>query len=309
VLEPDGTLVEFNEACEQLTGYSFEEVRGKRFWDLFVDPQERPAIASALAAVRPGTVSRNENHWITRSGERRLIVWSNAALGDDGRVAYIVSGGIDVTDYRRQQAELKASRARIVEAGMAERRRLERNLHDGAQQRLVALSLALRLAKARLRESAEEAESLLDAASEELAQALEELRELARGIHPAVLTDRGLDAALEALADRAPVPVALDELPAQRLPAAVEAAAYFVVAESLTNVAKYAGAHEAHVRVARLNGAAVVEVRDDGVGGARPAAGSGLRGLADRLAALDGRLEVDSPPGHGTIVRATIPCA
>jgi hypothetical protein len=140
-------------------------------------------------------------------------------------------------------------------------------------------------------------------------RALEELRELARGIHPAVLTDRGLEPALEALAERAPLPVSLDQMPAERLPAPVEAAAYFVVAEALTNVVKYAGASTAAVRIRRNGSYAVVEVRDDGVGGADPTIGTGLRGLADRLAALDGRLEVHSPPGEGTTVRAEVPCA
>jgi signal transduction histidine kinase len=212
-------------------------------------------------------------------------------------------------ELRARVAELQHARERYLRAGLEERRRLERDLHDGAQQRLVALSLQLGLARSRMTTDPEAAGELLDAARAELGHALEELRELARGIHPAVLTDRGLDAALEALADRAPVHVALDETPSERLPGAVEAAAYFVVAESLTNVAKYAAAHEAHVRVSRINGSAVVEVRDDGVGGADAAHGSGLKGLADRLAVLDGVLEVSSPPGEGTVVRATIPCA
>jgi signal transduction histidine kinase len=169
--------------------------------------------------------------------------------------------------------------------------------------------VAAGLARAKVAAEPATAARLLDAARDELKRALEELRELARGIHPAVLTERGLLPALEALADRAPVPVALEDVPGERLPAAVEAVAYFVVAESLTNVAKYARAQEAHVRVSRRNGAAVVEVRDDGVGGADAGAGTGLRGLADRLAALDGRLEVHSPPGEGTLVRGIIPCA
>jgi signal transduction histidine kinase len=151
--------------------------------------------------------------------------------------------------------------------------------------------------------------AMLDAARDELARALEELRELARGIHPAVLTDRGLEAALEALAERTPLPVSLDQMPSERLPAPVEAAAYFVVAEALTNVARYAKASQAEVRIGRNGAYAVVEVRDDGIGGADPATGTGLRGLADRLAALDGRLEVHSPPGEGTTVRAEVPCA
>jgi signal transduction histidine kinase len=183
---------------------------------------------------------------------------------------------------------------------------LERNLHDGAQQRLVALSLSLRLAQARLETEPDEANRLLDAAREELSRAIEDLRELARGIHPAILTDRGLDAALVALSLRSPIPVSVD-VPEERLPGPVEAAAYYVIAESLTNVAKYAQASAATVRVTCENGHAVVEVRDDGIGGADAATGTGLRGLADRVEALAGSLDVDSPVGGGTLVRADIP--
>jgi signal transduction histidine kinase len=193
-----------------------------------------------------------------------------------------------------------------VEAEAAERRRLERNLHDGAQQRLVSLSLALRLAKAKLATDPEGASELLAGAGAELALALEELRELARGIHPAVLTDRGLAAALEALAARAPLPVELD-VPEERLPQPVEAAGFYVVAEALTNVAKYAHASGAWIRVTCGDAQAVVEVSDDGVGGADEGRGRGLRGLRDRLDALDGVLSVESPPGRGTTVRAVIP--
>ena len=208
---------------------------------------------------------------------------------------------------RARVEELRTSRARIVEAGTHERRRLERNLHDGAQQRLVALSLTLRLAQGKVHKDPERANELLDAAQQELTLALAELRELARGIHPAVLSDRGLGAALEALAGRAPIEVDLAELPGDRLPEAIEAAAYFVVAEALTNVVKYAHASQATVRVARLNGHAVVEIADDGIGGADPDRGSGLRGLADRVSALDGRMSLDSPAGAGTRLRAEIP--
>jgi signal transduction histidine kinase len=150
---------------------------------------------------------------------------------------------------------------------------------------------------------------LLDGASSELDAALEELRELARGIHPAVLSDRGLDAALETLARRAPLPVELNRDARERLPESIELAAYFVVSEALTNVAKYADATHAEVNVARRNGKLLVEVTDDGVGGADPDNGTGLRGLADRLAVIEGRLEVESPPGAGTTIRARIPCA
>jgi signal transduction histidine kinase len=208
---------------------------------------------------------------------------------------------------RARVEELRASRARIVEAGTAERRRLERNLHDGAQQRLVALSLTLRLAQAKVENDPAKADELLSAAQEELTLAQGELRELARGIHPAVLSDRGLGAALEALAGRAPIEVELAEVPGDRLPEPIEAAAYFVVAEALTNVAKYAHASLATVSVTRRNGHAVVEVADDGIGGADPDRGSGLRGLADRVSALDGRMLLDSPAGSGTRLRAEIP--
>jgi PAS domain S-box-containing protein len=205
------------------------------------------------------------------------------------------------------RAELAASRRRIVEASDAERRRLERNLHDGAQQRLVALSVALRLAQGRIRESPEGAEELLDIAGGELAEALTELRELAQGIHPAVLTERGLEAALEVLAARTPLPVAVEaELP-ERLPEPVEAAAYYVVSEALANVVKHASARSARVRARAVPGLAVVEVEDDGAGGADLDGGSGLGGLRDRVEALAGLLEIESPIGRGTRVRARLP--
>src|SRR6266508_1299513 len=221
---------------------------------------------------------------------------------------------------RAQLEEVRASRARIVQASDQERRRIERNLHDGAQQRLLTLSLALHTARRQLGADADPA--LLEAlrgASAELHLAIEELRELARGIHPAILTDEGLGPALGALAGRTSVPVALVEVPPGRLPRPVEAAAYFVVCEALTNVAKYADAASASVRVGidddqgsrRQAGGRtglLVEVCDDGVGGADPARGSGLRGLQDRVAAVGGRLSVTSPPGHGTVVRAWLPC-
>ena len=194
-----------------------------------------------------------------------------------------------------------------MEAGYAARRRLERDLHDGAQQRLVALALDLRLARSKLEKDPAATAELLDASIAELSQATDELRELARGIHPALLTDRGLGAALDALATRAPLPVELADVPADRLPEPVETAAYFVVAEALTNVAKYADATHAKVSVERANGTLRVEIADDGVGGADPAAGTGLRGLEDRLAALDGRLVVTSPAGSGTVVRTVRP--
>jgi signal transduction histidine kinase len=211
-------------------------------------------------------------------------------------------------ELRAKVGELRSSRERMLRIGLEERRRLERDLHDGAQQRLVSMALNLRIARDKLRDEPDAAEGLLEGASHELDAALAELRELARGIHPAVLSDRGLDTALETLARRAPVPVEVAALPGERLPEAVELAAYYVVSEALTNVAKYAEASHAVVDIGRDNGRLVVEVSDDGVGGADPEQGTGLRGLADRLAVIEGRLEVDSERGRGTTITARIPC-
>jgi signal transduction histidine kinase len=204
--------------------------------------------------------------------------------------------------------KLAASRARLVAAADTERRRLERNLHDGAQQRLVAIALQLRTIKGALRKDPEGAESLLNEAYGELSETLKELRELARGLHPALLTERGLEPALRALAERAPVPVDLAGVPETRLPESIEAAIYYLVAEAITNVAKYARATRASILVERSNGIANVVVSDDGIGGAQPGRGSGLVGLADRVEALGGRLHVESPPGLGTSLSAEIPC-
>jgi len=203
--------------------------------------------------------------------------------------------------------DLAASRRRIIEAGDAERRRIERNLHDGAQQRLVALSVGLRLAQSKIRESPEEAGALVADVSAELTQALRELRELAQGIHPAVLTERGLATALDVLAARTPLPVQLDVHVEERLPEPIEAAAYYVVSEALANIVKHARAQAAHVRVVRTDGHAVVDVADDGEGGADPDLGTGLGGLRDRVETLNGRLLVESASGHGTRVRAQLP--
>jgi signal transduction histidine kinase len=203
--------------------------------------------------------------------------------------------------------ELRASRARIIEAADNARRKIERDLHDGAQQRLVSLVLDVQVARRRLVNDPSEVGPFLERMGRELQDASAELRELARGIHPAVLTERGLVAAVGALAARSTVPVEVVEAPEERLPPAVEATAYFTIAEALTNVAKYAQATHALVRLECDNGALVVEVSDDGVGGASTDSGSGLSGLMDRVGALDGTLSVDSPPGQGTVVRAVLP--
>ena len=211
-------------------------------------------------------------------------------------------------ELRARLEDLRASRVRIVEAADEERRRIERNLHDGTQQRLVSISMALGLAQAKLASDPAAAGAVFGEARQGLSAALEELRELSHGIHPAVLTDRGLAAALEELTLRAAVPVTLDLAETGRLSEQVEAAAYYVVSEALANVAKYAHATSTQVRLQPADGKLVIEVADDGIGGADAGRCSGLRGLTDRVEALGGRLWFSSPPGQGTIVRAEIPC-
>jgi signal transduction histidine kinase len=249
------------------------------------------------------------------------VVIANAGAGDaawfaafvfTGLMPFAFLGGLlrsHVThldlELRETVEELRESRARVVAAGDAARRRIERDLHDGAQSRLVGLALLLRLARSRA--SDPEQMKLLEQAQEELQTSLRELRELARGIHPAVLSERGLKPALDALVTRATVPVTVTASDVEGLPPPVETAAYFVVSEALTNVSKYADASHATVAVRHADGRLMVEVADDGVGGADAGSGSGLRGLADRVAALDGKLSVESPSGRGTRLRAEIP--
>jgi signal transduction histidine kinase len=277
------------------------DVVGRTLWERLPDGLADRVLAAGRAALDDGTPSVIEYELPFQDGARNYEA-RFAASGDDEFLMIVR----EITDRKRQQQELEESRQRIVAAGDDARRKLERNLHDGAQQRLVSLSLSLRLVQSQLRKDPDGAEEMLEASREELAQALEELRELARGIHPAVLTDRGLEAALEALAARAPLPVEI-EGGRDELPPAVEAAVYYVVSESLANVSKYAQASAVKVTVERLNGSALVVVADDGVGGADPLRGSGLRGLADRVASLRGKLAIHSPPGAGTQVRAEIP--
>ncbi|WP_230421398.1 sensor histidine kinase [Actinomadura soli] len=211
-------------------------------------------------------------------------------------------------ELRQRTEHLRASRARGVDAAEFERRRIERDLHDGAQQRLLAVAMDIGRARAKLDDDPEGARALIEQAHDGTKEAISELRDLARGIYPAILTDRGLDPALSGLAGRAPVPVEVEvDLP-ERPPAAVESIAYFIVAESLANIAKYARATRASVRVARDDRWVVVEVIDNGVGGAVARPKGGLAGLADRAATIDGMLIVDSPPGGPTIVRADLPC-
>jgi len=304
----DATINEHgpNPAFEQILGWERAETVGRNLLELIV-PEDRYLALMAIGSAANGVpAAERESRWLCRDGSERTIAWvAQQILGMDGRTLVLISGA-DVTDRKRQEAEVRASRVRIVEAADDARRRLERNLHDGAQQRLVSLSLALRLAQAKLESDPDAASTVLESAREELSVALNELRELARGIHPAILTDRGLEAALESLATRSPVPVEIDAH-VDGLPPAVEAAAYYVVAESLANVVKYARASHVTVRIAQADERLAVEVADDGVGGADPSAGTGLSGLTDRVEALDGSLAVESLPGAGTRIRAELP--
>jgi PAS domain S-box-containing protein len=307
-VDGDAMVIEhgLNRAFTEGFGWTQPELAGKSFLEIVASQDDHAARMAIANAANGVAQSERESRWLHRDGDSRLVAWTAWPVTDHrGRKLVLISGH-DVTVRRRQDEEIRASRARLVEAADDARRKLERNLHDGAQQRLVALSVSLRLAEGKLRDDPDGAAAILAASREELTHALDELRELARGIHPAVLTDRGLGAALDALVSRSPIPVET-ELPETKLQPAVEAAAYYVVSESLANVVKYAQASSVRVRVATENGQVVVEVSDDGVGGADPAGGSGLRGLADRVAALDGSLSVVSPNGAGTCVRAVIP--
>ena len=312
----------WNPAAERIFGWSSEEILGRDGLPM-APPSKRAEAEDLFARVRAGEwVNDYETVRLRKDGTLVAVSIASAPVRDgSGRVLGNMVAYTDITERKAQEEEvhrlndelrarveeLAASRARIVTAGDVERRRLERNLHDGAQQRLVALSFSLRLALAKLGSDPAGARAVLSDAGDELALALEELRELARGLHPAILTDRGLRAAVEMLAARAPIEVEIAEIPDERLAEPVEAAAYYLIAEALTNVTKYAHATRVRTRVAAGDGKVVVEVSDDGVGGADPAAGSGLRGLADRVEALGGSLAVVSSAGAGTVLRAEIP--
>jgi signal transduction histidine kinase len=284
-----------------------------------------PTLELALWLPEPGTwadesglpvlLPQGRDRAVTLVGDHlAAIVHDPVLLGQPAMLEAVGTAARVALENERLQAELRAqlvalreSRARIVRAGDEERRRLERDLHDGAQQRLLGVGMGLQLLRARVGEDADAAAILADT-EREVRSALQELRELARGIHPAVLTDHGLAAAVRTLAERAPLPVAVHDS-GDRMPPHVETAAYFLVAEALSNIVKHARAATAAVTIDCRDGCAVVEVRDDGIGGADVAgAGSGLRGLADRIGALDGLLLVESTPAHGTRLRAEIPC-
>jgi signal transduction histidine kinase len=253
---------------------------------------------------------------IERGGEEIAALVHDPAVSDDpdllrsavAATRLAVENERLAAEVRAQLEEVRASRERIVEAGDVERRRVERNLHDGAQQRLVTLSLAMRHLEEQVPDAVDPAfADQVEGLRTELKEAIDELRELARGIHPAILTEEGIAAAVESLAYRSPVPVRIERTTESRFPDAVEATVYFVVAECLANVVKYASATRAVVAIEESGGALIVQVDDNGVGGADATTGSGLRGLMDRVEAIGGRLTIESPPGHGTVVRAEVP--
>jgi signal transduction histidine kinase len=274
---------------------------------IFVDDRGRQVDLPESGSGRAWTA-------VEREGNRVAAIVHDAELDATPELVHAAASAAALAidnerlkaDLRARLEELRHSRRRIVEAADDARRQIERDLHDGAQQQLVSLALDLRLLRARLKHEPEVAETVEELA-DKLAVALAELRELARGIHPAVLSDHGLGPAIHVLVERSPLQIDCDLDFEDRLPAPVEAAAYFVVAEGLTNVIKYANASKATVSVRHRGGMVEVAVADDGVGGARIDAGSGLRGLSDRLAALEGELELDSPLGEGTRLAARIP--
>jgi signal transduction histidine kinase len=274
----------------------------------YVDAEGRPLMLPSGDDGRAVTT-------VEQGGRTVAALVHDASLREEPELVAAVTAAAGIAlenerlqaDLRARLQELRGSRARIVEAGDSERRRLERDLHDGAQQRLVTVSVGLNLIASRVEPGSEAAE-LLARTRDEVAASLEELRSLAQGIHPAVLTDHGLEVALETLVARASLPVRLEVDVGERLPEAAEVAAYYLVSEGLTNVAKYAESRSCSVAVERAGALLLVEVVDDGVGGADPGGGSGLRGLADRVEALGGRLRVWSPEGGGTTLRAEIPC-
>jgi PAS domain S-box-containing protein len=308
LVDAGGGLLGLNDSTELATGYTTEETVGDPFWEVLIPEwrwdDARGLFAALLAEQEPADP---ELELITRAGDLRIVEWSGTPVIDQFGLVRVILSGVDVTERVRHEDELRRSRARIVEASDAERRRLQRNLHDGAQQHLVVVSQQLRMARTMVERNAAGAAALLDRAIEAMTLAHRELRELARGLHPPLLTERGLAAAVRALGLRSPLAVGVDIDDRERFPAAVEAAAYYFVSEALTNVAKYAAADEARVEVQRAGATAVVRVSDDGVGGASPEHGSGLSGLRDRVEALGGEFELDSPPGAGTTLRATLP--
>ena len=301
-LRVDGTYLEIGGDTSKLANPP-DQVVGSTAHELLPAEIADRLMECVRASLEHGKLATAEYSLRTHLGDKREFEVRVAPAGPDEVVAVVR----DVTDLRRAMRDVTDSRARLVAAGDAERRRIERNLHDGAQQRLVTVALHLHLIKRRLENNPAEVPQLVDSAQTELSLALDEIRELVRGLHPRLLSDRGLEPALAGLAERALLPVEIVETPSERLPPAVEAAAYYLVAEALANAGKHSEASQVRVRVHADEAGTTVEIVDDGVGGADPETGTGLRGLADRVAALGGELSVASEPGAGTALRAELP--
>jgi PAS domain S-box-containing protein len=305
-MDHDGRITGWNHAAETTFGYRADEVLGREMADTIVPPSLRAAhrrgLARFIETERPVVLDRRlELTGLHKNGTEfpvELTITRISLPGPPMFTGYLR----DITDRTRVEAELRASRTRLVEVADSERRRIQRNLHDGAQQRLTAVLLSL----GRLREGPEQHVELIDVAIDELSAGLEEIRELARGLHPSVLSERGLSKALEALTMRSGIQIDLHTEVPRELPGHLEAAAYYVVAEGVANAQKHAGASAVAVQVRTDGEALLVEVLDDGMGGADEE-GSGLRGLADRVEALGGALALDSPPRGGTRLQARIP--
>jgi PAS domain S-box-containing protein len=303
IVDAEGRVRPFasNKAFERVLGYEPRETGGVLFWERYVPADDRDEVRAkllgAIACEEPGSW---DGRWVAKDGTVVDVEWSVAPLPMIASGPIYLVAATDITERNRHEREVVRSRARIVAAADEARRRLERNLHDGAQQRLIALLLGLRAARRDFPDDAR-----LGGWIAELGAAVAELRELAQGLHPASL-NQGLAAAVRSAAARAPLPMEL-ELVAERYEPQVEAAAYYVVSEALANIAKHAEATRAEVRIAERDGLLVVEVADDGRGTADTSRGTGLTGLGDRVAALDGAFSVRSNPGRGTVVRAEIP--
>jgi PAS domain S-box-containing protein len=312
MMDHEGRIVGINPAAERTFGISDAESRGREMAEVLIPPTMRDAHRQGLARFLAGGEPRVLDQRIEVTAQRAdgtlvPVELTITRLDIDGPQLFV--GYLrDIGERIEAEESVRRSRIQLLRATDEARRRLERDLHDGAQQRLVGLALTLRLARAQVEQDPAAAIALLDEAQEDLASATEELRELARGLHPAVLTDGGLGPALRGLIARLPLEVAVDGVPERRLPIDVESTAYFVVAEALTNVARYAGTQRAQVGLVLTNGSLEIDIRDFGRGGADPEAGTGLRGLEARVAVHDGTLSVTSPPGEGTTVHVEVPC-
>ncbi len=307
---------------ERISGYPPHNFlsSNKRTILTLVHPDDRDMVLEAIGDSKPEEPFELEYRIVRADGEVRWVLDRGQLVSGPGHRLWLDGAMFDITARKSAEeaslrheveaartAELRASRSRIIEAADKARRKIERDLHDGAQQRMVAMVLDVQVAKRRFAKDPTDIVPFFEKLGKDLQDASAELRELARGIHPAVLTERGLTAAVGAVATRCVIPVEVVNSVEDRLPPAVEATAYFTVAEALTNVAKYAEATHAVVTLDRSDEGLVVEVRDDGIGGASADGGSGLSGLADRVGALDGTLRVNSPVGQGTLVRAVLP--